>query len=128
MRTKFHRSTMLVIAMLAIGVVIAWWAWPDSKTFVGARNESGGIANLESATAPNETGTNAGSVPKSAAPKPKTAVQSRDALLGSLRSKLEAPNVVPKEALLTFRSAEARDRLCAKRRRTDWRFSIPSRN
>src|SRR4051794_34983978 len=112
MRTKFHRSTMLVIAMLAIGVVIGWWAWPDSETFVGARNESGGTANLESgATTPNETGTNPGRVPKSAAPNPKTvAVQTRDALLASLRSKVEAPNVVPKEALLTFRSAEARDR------------------
>jgi hypothetical protein len=36
--------------------------------------------------------------------------QPPDTLLEALRSRLEAPNVVPGEALLTFRSAEARDR------------------
>ena len=110
MKMRLRSSTILLIAMLAIALVIAWWASLDSDSGVGRRSESHEVS-VENVTTSRGGEPDAGSVPKSAAAKPsKPAVQRPDALLESLRSKLQAANVVPHEALLTFRSAEARDR------------------
>ena len=51
--------------------------------------------------------------PSPAAKPTSVAAPKHDALLDSLRSKLQAPNVVPGEALLTFRDAEARERFAS---------------
>lgn len=105
-RPALHPPTLL-IAILAAGLVIGarWWSSVAPRTGGGDRTETD-AASLES-RAPRLSG----SLPNPAAPKPATrAVQKRDALLESLRSKLEAANVVAGEVLLTFRSEEARDR------------------
>lgn len=111
MKLRSRSSTTPLIAMLAIGVAIAWWASPDPDNGIGTRSaeefvSSDGGANERSGA---ESATR--SLPTPVPPKPlASAAQKPDALLAALRSKLEARNVVPNEALLTFRSAEARER------------------
>jgi len=110
MKMRFRSWTTLLIAMLAMGLVTGWWAWLGSGTGLGTRSESD-AASFESAATSSGAELDARNLSSSSAPKPgKTTVQKRDALLESLRSKLEAATVVPNEALLTFRSEEARDR------------------
>ncbi len=107
MKVPLRLLTILLIAILAAWLVIeaGWWSSFASKASSGNRGEIDAIG-LE-----NRALLEDGSLPKPAAPKSaKTAVPKRDALLESLRSKLEAGNVVPGEVLLTFRSQEARDR------------------
>jgi hypothetical protein len=101
------RDRAFIVSLTAVvGLLIGWLAWPRSDVRVENIREKETAA---AQAAPNES--NAVSIPQSAAPKPALAsARKPDALLASLRSKLEASNVVPKEALLTFRSAEARDR------------------
>jgi len=108
MKTRIRFSPTLLIAMLALGLVIGWWASLGLDT-VGTRTET------EAATVDSYGGLSRGAaselsiVPKPAVTKPLVA-RSTDALLESLRARLEAANMVPREALLTFRNAEARDR------------------
>lgn len=97
---------LIVAAALPIGV----WSWAAgdadgarSLPEVG-RTDSHAPSNSE-ATSHERTVETRAARRESNAAAPK-----RDPLLDSLRSKLEAPNVVPGEALLTFRSAEARER------------------
>ncbi len=107
MKLPSRLLTTLLVAMLAAGLVIAWW-WSSlaSKTNAGDRVEID-VASFENHT----TSWDNESLPNLAASKPaKKVVQKLDVLLESLRSKLEARNVVPGEALLTFRSREALDR------------------
>lgn len=107
MKTRFRRSPVLLIAILAGGLVIGA-RWLSSLAPTTGHGDSGEInaASLENRAPFGEE-----RLPNPAEPAPaKRAVPKRDTLLESLRSKLEAANVVPNEALLTFRSAEARDR------------------
>ena len=96
-----------------MGLAIGGWLWSslDPKPAGGPRSEidrptlenaapASGAVELKGTRRPNPA----------AAKTADGALSKRDRLLENLRSRLEAPNVVPGEALLTFRSAEARDR------------------
>lgn len=101
----------MLIAMVGIGLVVGWAGWVHSNVGGETRGESD-VASVSNATTPRGAeSADVSNRPKLAAAKSvKTVAQTRDALLESLRAKLSAVNVVPREALLTFRSAEGRDR------------------
>lgn len=109
MNKRLRLSRALLIAILAAGLVIGLWSSLAPQK--GAAGLETATASLDSGSShPSRADLDAGStpnlVPRSAPAK--IAASKRDILLESLRSKLEAPNVVPREALLTFRSPEAR--------------------
>ncbi|HEV3409737.1 MAG TPA: S8 family serine peptidase [Chthoniobacterales bacterium] len=111
MKKALRPFLILLLALLAVGLLVRWWSSLD-RTAGGVGVTDINAASRETrAPSLSEAEPNESSLPKPAAPNPaRTAVQSRDALLESLRTKLKAANVVPREALLTFRSPEARDR------------------
>lgn len=106
-----HRrpSRTLLIALLAAVLASAWWARSNSDDPAASRNKSEAVVITDVAT-PQPAIVDAANVAKSVTKAAHTAKPTRDALLDSLRAKLQAANVVPSEALLTFRSAEARER------------------
>ena len=111
MKDRFRISRTLLIALVVAGLGIAMWSSLGHKGAVETRSEAEAV-RLERSSPPTSgaaleargiAGPSSEHTAKLAAAKP-------DTLLASLRSKLEAPNVVPHEALLTFRSSEARER------------------
>ncbi len=107
MKTPSRLSLAVLSVVLAAGLMIgaSWW----STSVPPSADEGPGkidVARAEN-SAPWEI--EALSSPAVASPA-QSAVQNQDPLLDSLRSKLDAPNVVPGEAILTFRNREALDR------------------
>jgi hypothetical protein len=99
--------------MIGAGLLIGalWWSSlvPDITSGGGGESQ---VASFETPALPaSGAERDESTAATSPAPNPaKLARPKHDALLDSLRSKLEAGNVVPGEALLTFHSAEARER------------------
>ena len=108
-RLSMLRPIAVPAAALAIGAVL--WSSLDLNTGPDLGGETD-HADLNTDPAVASGGglgePSVGNTAPTAAPK--LATQKRDALLENLLSKLQARNVVPNEALLTFRSAEARER------------------
>ena len=109
MRSRSRLLAALWIGTAAAGLTVAlWFAFPP-----GSQRSETKIAPGEALPAPtSEVSPEPGSLAVAApAGKPaESAVAKRDAGLESLRSKLTRANVVPGEALVTFRSPEARER------------------
>lgn len=108
MNKRTRRLAALLIASLVLVFAIAW-SVSHQEEAAGQASEVGvdradGAGPVDNGARSNVADSRPMTTP--AAPKP----QKQDALLESLRSKLTAPNVVATEALLTFRSAEARER------------------
>ena len=96
---------------MAAGLVIAFWFSFAPEARIAEPREAD-AARVESYDDGSPTVSPAARSPNTHAAREAAniATSQRDALLDSLRSKLEARNVVPREALLTFRNQEARDR------------------
>lgn len=111
MQAPFPLSTTRLIAILAVALVMGVWLWSslDHNTGRGGTRSEVDAGSLEG-RAPTLSDVEEGLPIPASAKSAKSAPPKRDALLESLRSKLEAANVVPNEALLTFRTAEARER------------------
>lgn len=111
MKTGVRRSTNLAVAVLALAAAVAvgWWVWrplPD-----GVEPSSGtDAARQDTSTNFKVANVNTQNTPGAASRAKQTLPAKRDPLLDSLRLKLTAPNVVPREALLTLRDAAARER------------------
>ncbi len=131
MKDRFLVTRALLAAFLAAGLVIARWSSVTREPAAETGLEADAAA-VETATRPvSGAGSGATIVPNLPRTAPvKSTAAKRDTLLDSLRSKLEAPNVVPHEALLTFRSAEARERFAqnASARGLEMLDSIPQLN
>jgi hypothetical protein len=111
MDKRLRSSTALLIAVAAVAVVIGWWACRDTNSAVEARVVGDPATADSSDTTSTGIALTVAPDASAAAPKPTTpAGEEPDPTVASLRSRLTAPNVVPGEALLTFRSAEARER------------------
>ena len=113
MRTPLRLRAGRLIATLGAALVIGALQW--SSLDLNTRHEPGG--KVDGASLKRDEPSPAGaelapsSVRNSARPKSANVAASKpDGLLENLRTKLEAKNVVRGEALLTFRSAEARER------------------
>src|SRR5450755_2369986 len=107
MKKPSRLLTTLLVAMLAAGLVIGGWWWSS----LGSKSGGDDRGEIDAASVENRAPLDEGGLPNPAALKPaKMANHKRDVLLESLRSKLEAGNVAPHEALLSFRSREALDR------------------
>ncbi len=104
---RFQPTAGLLIAMLVIALVVVSWTWRGSDLHVATPDESD-LADAKAAMPPSVAELPASSV--SSSPRPKLAATRPDALVESLRAKLTAAKLVPREVLLSFRSAEARER------------------
>ena len=107
---RSRRST-LVIAIIAAALVVGGWLSFSSDSEIGqTAGDAAPSSGSDAATVDRPAVAQQrrfDSAPEEAATR---ATSNRDALFEHLRSKLTAANVVPREALLTFRSAEARER------------------
>ena len=102
---------ILPVAIVAAGLVVSGTRWWSSLERGTLRDDSAAPPAASNAPGAGNAERDPDIPAISAQPNASNSVAAkRDALLDSLRAKLEAPNVVPREALLTFRSAEARDR------------------
>jgi hypothetical protein len=104
-------TTRLIALAVAAALVLGAWMWSSPAPEPYAQSgESTGADAASGAAFSSDSDLDNPSLATPAAPnRAVMAGQTRDALLDSLRSRLEAPNVVPGEALLTFRTAEARE-------------------
>ena len=109
MKGRFQPSRVLLGAVVSAGLAIGVARW-CAHSPIQLPEERTPAAVQESETSVGDAPAAASTSPASASRAGTRGVQKRDALLEKLRSKLEAPNVVPREALLTFRDAEARER------------------
>ncbi|CAN5672132.1 hypothetical protein BH20VER1_BH20VER1_06480 [soil metagenome] len=111
MRRPFHGSPALLIALFA-GLLFGLWSSRVLLTGGGGR-DARDPAKLESGISgvPSGSGFAEEKLHSSTAPKvARVPTPQRDPLLESLRARLQKRNVVPGEALLTFRNQEARER------------------
>jgi hypothetical protein len=110
MRIRAGRPTLLIAFVAATLVICAWWSLSDDGNNRRAERNATPTAGND-ATALNRPAVADRSRRNAAAERPaRVATQNHDELLQDLRAKLTAGNVVPGEALLTFRTAEARER------------------
>ena len=101
--------SLAITAALAVGVFL--WSFLGLSTGPDLGRESGETRLVYAAPPSTAPVITERSAPHAARPtRPQVTAQTRDALLDDLRAKISGRNVVPNEALLTFRSAEARER------------------
>ena len=113
MKLPRRYSNTLLIGIAVAALVIGTWPWfllnRDDRRAERTGIETASLhprlpalsgAHLDKRSRPNPA------APESA----RRALPKRETLLENLRSRLQAANMVPNEALLTFRSAEARER------------------
>ena len=113
MKLRGRLTLALLIALCAAGLLLAtrWWPSIDPNTGAAVPSGSDSTSVGNRASAFSEPGSRERSGRNPNVPDtPKSAASPTDTLLQQLRAKLQAANVVPNEALLTFRSAAARER------------------
>ena len=110
-RTRLSIAALSAIFAAAVLIAAQWRASPSPPVGAIGRSEVGATILERGESQLSAAKLDPGNIPRAGASNRRQATAApADTLLANLASKLKAPNVVPGEALLTFRSAEARER------------------